>query len=73
MAGIKPTLEDLTNSINKYISLIPMCFVSWFVWSMIDKGTRKPNKEYATMKETVCHSPVIDMFLIWQKMTRLPN
>ena len=37
------------------------------------KGTRKPNKEYATMKETVCHSPVIDMFLIWQKMTRLPN
>ena len=37
------------------------------------KGTRKPNKEYATMKETVCHSPVIDMFLIWQKMMRLPN
>ena len=36
MAGIKPTLGDLTNSINKYISLIPMCFVSWFVWLMKD-------------------------------------
>ena len=38
-----------------------------------NKGTRKPNKEYATMKETVCHSSVIDNFLIWQKMMRLPN
>ena len=36
MAGIKPTLEDFSNSINKYISFIPMCFVSWFVWSMMD-------------------------------------
>ena len=36
MASVRPTLEDFSNSINKYIGFIPMCFVSWFVWSMID-------------------------------------
>lgn len=35
MAGLKPTFEGVINSINKYISLIPMCFVSWLVWLMI--------------------------------------
>ena len=36
MVGIRPTLEDFTKFINKYISLIPMCFVSWFVWLLTD-------------------------------------
>ena len=36
MAGVRPTLEDFAKFINKYISLIPMCFVSWFVWLLTD-------------------------------------
>ena len=36
MAGMRPTLEDFTKFINKYISLIPMCFVSLFVWLLTD-------------------------------------
>ena len=36
MAGVRPTLEEFTKFINKYISLIPMCFVSWFVWLLTD-------------------------------------
>ena len=36
MGKVSPTLEQFTEIINKYISLIPMCFVSWFVWLMID-------------------------------------
>ena len=38
MASVRPTLEKFTNFINKYISLIPMCFISVFVWLMIDSG-----------------------------------
>ena len=36
MGKVRPSLEEITKFINKYISLIPMCFVSWFVWLMID-------------------------------------
>ena len=36
MGKVRPTLEGFTEFINKYISRIPMCFVSWFVWLMID-------------------------------------
>ncbi len=36
MGKVRPSLEEITKFINKYISLIPMCFVSWFVWLMKD-------------------------------------
>ena len=36
MGKVRPTLEGFTEFINKYISLIPMCFASWFVWLMTD-------------------------------------
>lgn len=37
MGKVRPTLEQFTEFINKYICLIPMCFVSLFVWLMIDE------------------------------------
>ena len=36
MGKVRPSLEEITKFINKYISLIPMCFVSWFVWLLTD-------------------------------------
>ena len=37
MGKVRPSLEEITKFINKYISLIPMCFVSWFVWLLTDE------------------------------------
>ena len=38
MGEVRPTLEEFTEFIKKYISLVPMCFISVFVWLMIDSG-----------------------------------